>query len=113
MEIEPQHQGARDHVADKICYYEWGGKQKECGFGAPALEAVGISQDEQGHNVGDDAQCHGQYHDDDATCGGLHQGEVPLLRQPLHGHPGLHLPSTVIGEVGGERGGWGVVVAQS
>jgi len=110
-EVEPENQGTGDHVAEEVRDHQGTGKQEERGLGAPALERVGIGQDEESHDVGDDAQRHGEYDDDDAAGGGLQKGDVPLLRQPADGHPGL-LPAAVIGETRELRGGGGVVVAQ-
>ncbi|TNN49938.1 hypothetical protein EYF80_039875 [Liparis tanakae] len=109
-EVEPEHQGAGDHVAEEVRDHQGPGEQQERGLGAPALEGVGIGEDEEGHDVGDDAQRHGEYDHDAAAGGGLQEGEVPRL--PAAGHPGLLPAAAVVGETRELRRGGGVVVAQ-
>lgn len=110
-QVQPKNQSTRNHMAQEVCDHQGGGKQEERGLGAPALLGVLVDQDEEGYDVGDDAQRHGKNDHDGTAGGGLPWGESLLWWRP-NSLAALRPPGTGIGETREERGRGGIVVAQ-
>lgn len=108
--VEAENQDAGNQVAHEIRDHQGRGEEEERGLGAPALALVRGDQDAKGHDVGDDAQRHGD--GGDAHPAGLRRA-VRRVRRPPDVHAGPPLCSAVGREVRGAPAGRGVVVTQS